>query len=209
MDERKRSAVWGLLLACTACGSSEAPLVAVRDSAGVQIVISNRPGWGEDRAWTVSEHPVLSVGTLEGDAALSFDRLSGVYALPGEQLVVLDEGAGQIRFFDMDGIPGHVFGRTGQGPGEFQGLTFVGFRRDSLWVFDGRQQRLTILDPASGGFRVARAAVDNAALGPAGLLPDGSVILAADLAFSSAISDELPGGLQRFEAAYVRVGQDG
>jgi len=204
-----RSAIWGFLLICIACGSSEAPLVAVRDSAGVRIVTNSRPAWGDRQRWHVSHDPVLSLGSLDGDAAFSFERLSGVHALPGDQLAVLDEGAGQIRFFGLDGTPSSVFGRSGQGPGEFQDLAFIGFSADSLWVFDGRQQRITVLDPGSGEFRVARAAVDNAALGPAGLLPDGSVLLAADLAFSSAIIDELPVGLRRFEAAYVRVGSDG
>jgi hypothetical protein len=148
---------------------------------------------------------VLSVGSLDGDAASSFDRLSGAYLLDGELIAVLDDGASQLKFFDLDGTSVSAFGRSGQGPGEFQGLTFLGFSSDSLWVFDGRQQRITVMDPESGGFRVAQAAVDNARLGPVGLLARGSVVLAADLAFSSAVIDELPAGLQRFGAAYVRL----
>ena len=49
----------------------------------------------------------------------------------------------------------------------------------------------------------------NAALGPAGVLSNGSVIFAADLGFSAAVSDELPEGLQRFEAGYVRIDSNG
>lgn len=206
-----RSVVCACLLICTACGSSdsEAPRMIVQDSAGVRIVENSRPMWEDGQLWKVSQDPVLSLGSLDGDAAFSFHRLSGVYVLGDDRIAVLDEGASQVRFFDLDGTPRSTFGGPGEGPGEFQGLRFVGFSADSLWLFDGRQLRITVVDPVSGGFRVARAAVDNAGLGPVGLLAGGSVVLTADLAFSSAVLDELPVGLQRFGAAYVRVGPSG
>jgi hypothetical protein len=149
---------------------------------------------------------MLSLGAMDGDPALSFDRLSGVYVIGRDRVAVLDDGASQVRFFGLDGAPLSTFGRPGEGPGEFQSLAFVGLHADSLWLFDGRQQRITVLDPRSSGFRVARAAVDNAALGSAGLLLDGTMVFVSDLAFSSAIADAASPGLQRFRAAYVRVG---
>lgn len=204
-----RSTIWGCFLVCTACGSTEVPTVMVQDSAGVRLVESSRPAWGDDQPWEVSPEAVLNLGTVDGDAAFSFDRISGAYVLDGDLLAVLDAGAREIRFFDLDGNHRSTFGRPGQGPGEFQSLIFLGLYADSLWLFDGRQQRITVLDPEGGGFRVARAGLDNVGLGPVGLLPDGSAVLVADLAFSSPLIDELPPGLQRFGAAYVRIDSQG
>lgn len=202
-----RSVVWILLLICMGCESSEAPpTVVVQDSAGVRIVENIRPLWEEGELWRVSQEPVLSLGSLDGDEAFAFHRITGVYLLGDNRIAVLDEGASQVRFFDLNGAPRSTFGGPGEGPGEFQALTLVGLSADSVWVFDGRQLRTTVFHPVSGGFRVARAAMDNAGLGPVGLLPGGSLLLTADLAFSSAIIDQLPAGLQRFGAAYIRVG---
>ncbi len=203
------SALWASVILFTACDSSDAPVVLARDSAGIRIVTSDRPVWEAGEGWSISEEPLLSLGTVEGDGPLAFDRLSGAYLLPGGDLAVFDEGSGQIRLFERNGTPRLGFGRLGEGPGEFQGLRFLGYDEDSIHVFDPRQRRLTVVHPESGGFRVARVELDNPGLTPVGLLPDGSVLLLADLAFSSSITGELANGLQRFEAAYIRVGPDG
>lgn len=200
----------GLILVGAACGGSgDPPSEAVQDSAGVQIVTNVRPDWGESEGWIVEEEPLLSIGSVGGEASTLFDRISSVVLLPSGEVAVLDEGAGEIRLFDAEGRPDRVFGRSGQGPGEFQGLAFVGMSGDSLWVFDGRQQRLTIWDPVTGGFRVAGVGMDNAAHGPAGLTSDGTVILVANMGFSEALAAEARDGLQRFSAGYVRVGSGG
>jgi len=200
----------GLILACGACGGAvDSPSLAVQDSAGVQIVTNVRPDWGESEAWTVADEPLLSIGSVGGDASTLFDRVSSVVVLPSGELAVLDEGAGQIRLFDGGGRLTRTLGRSGQGPGEFQGLAFVGLSADSLWVFDGRQQRLTVWDPSTGEFRVAGVGIGNAAHGPAGLTSDATVILVADMGFSEALAAEARDGLQRFSAGYVTVGSDG
>jgi hypothetical protein len=207
--------LWASVLISAACGPSEAPTMTVRDSAGVRIVENHRPSWDESssnsaasrdpEAWRVARDPLLSLGAMEGDSALSFDRLSGVYVLRDERIAVLDAGAGRVTIFEPEGAVLSTFGRTGEGPGEFVDLAFLGLQADSLWLFDARQLRITVLDPETGGFRVARAQVANAGLGPVGLLPDASPILAADLVFSASTSDAASPGLQRFGAAYIRL----
>ena len=204
-----RHPLWICVMVIAACDSSEPPAVTVQDSAGVRIVESHRPAWDGRQPWRILEDPVLSLGAVEGDPAQSFDRLSGVYLLGEDRIAVLDNGASQVRFFDPAGAWLFTFGRPGEGPGEFQELTFLGLQADSLWLLDGRQLRMTVLDPETGAFRVARMQVDNAALGPVGLLPDGSAVLAADLAFSAAIMEDPSPGLQRFSAAYVRLDRSG
>src|SRR5690606_11839042 len=118
-----------------------------------------------------------------------------------------DEGAGEIKFFGPGGALLASFGRLGDGPGEFRGLTFLGPRSDSLWLFDQRQLRITVHDPQQLGFRVARAGVDNAALGAVGLRQE-CVVRSACLSFSSAI-EAMAARLQLFEAAFVLLDSTG
>lgn len=202
-------AVFAFIMSAAACESSVPPAAVVSDSAGIRVVTNQAPVWDEDQAWEVDPEPLLTVGSVEGDPELAFDRVSGVYLLPTVGLVVLDEGAGSIRFFDESGMPNSTFGRSGEGPGEFQNLSFLGLRTDSLWVFDARQRRTTVIHPESAGFRVTSADVRDASHGPVGLLADGSLIVAADIAFSTAIEEQSTEGLQRFDAAYVLVNASG
>lgn len=70
-------------------------------------------------------------------------------------LVVMNDGSiaiGQpqdrsVRFFRSDGTPDGSFGRAGEGPGEFVAISRVGVRGDSLWIYDPRLFRFTVLTP--------------------------------------------------------------
>ena len=83
------------------------------------------------------------------------------HPLSGGSLAVADDGTiafvqGQdhrIRFFSEAGEPLGDFGRAGQGPGEFVSVSRLGWMGDTLWVFDMRLRRLTLVDPAQ---RLAR-----------------------------------------------------
>ena len=205
-----RAAISALIGACAACGSADAPSTAiVVDSAGIRIVESRSPEWSEGDGWRVSTEPLLSIGSQDGSDGVAFGRLSGVYILDEERLAVLDEGAAQIGFFSHDGRRLSTFGRSGEGPGEFQSVDYVGLRGDSLWIFDVRQMRITVLDTRNAPFREMRIGLRNAALGPVGLLPDASVVLASNRAFDTAVGERPPPGIQRFRAVYHRVGPRG
>jgi hypothetical protein len=53
------------LIAGTACGGDTrqggAPPTTVRDSAGIEIVESTRPGWSDSDAWRVEPVPALDL----------------------------------------------------------------------------------------------------------------------------------------------------
>lgn len=55
--------------------------------------------------------------------------------------------AGAVRFFSRDGSPLAAVGRRGDGPGEFRSVSGLGFRGDTLWVYDGSRHRLTFISP--------------------------------------------------------------
>ena len=53
-------ALWPILQACTT-SESGAPLVTRYDSAGIRIVESYRPLWGDSSHWQVDAEPVLDL----------------------------------------------------------------------------------------------------------------------------------------------------
>jgi hypothetical protein len=52
-----------------------------------------------------------------------------------------------IRFFSRTGTPIGMFGRKGQGPGEFGAMTLHGWLADTLWIGDFTTYRITLIAP--------------------------------------------------------------
>ena len=129
------------MLTCAACGDAgEAPaaIAEVIDSAGVMIVTSE-PG---DAVYAeVAEEPTLSLGALDGPEELLFGRIASVARDEEGNLVVADNGAGEIRIFGTGG--GHLrsFGSRGEGPGEFQSLVGAWPVADGSIVAADQQQK--------------------------------------------------------------------
>ena len=116
----------------------------VIDSAGVRIV-TNAPG---DAVYAeVAEEPVLSLGALDGPEEFLFGRIASVARDAQENLVVADNGAGEIRVFGSDGSHLRSFGGKGEGPGEFQALVGAWASADGRIVAaDRRLKRITQFD---------------------------------------------------------------
>lgn len=127
------TAVSLLAAGCAVAESRDAAVV--RDSAGIRIVESNAPAWG-DVAWQVSDSPVVRIGAV-GDESSQLFRVSDVTQLANGSIVVANQGTDEVRVFDGSG--GHVrtIGRSGRGPGEFTGVRRVyAIGGDSLLVVD-------------------------------------------------------------------------
>jgi hypothetical protein len=127
---------------------------------------------------------------------------------------------GTIRFFDAQGNALGVFGRKGQGPGEFQrigGFTWAG---DTLMVSDGTTRRYTLISPdrtlvrsvawpslvtlpAREGGEAPRVRAAN----PRARYSDGSLLLPASLATGSAAPDWPGGG--KPGVPFIRVDSSG
>ena len=77
-----------------------------------------------------------------------------------------------IRFYTARGEALGAFGRRGQGPGEFERVTRIGWVGDSLWALDGRAGRVTLISPERTYVRSWQL-LDGAEPGPdlAGRLP--------------------------------------
>lgn len=71
--------------------------------------------------------------------AVAVDRLG--------KIAITQPQDGLIRLYSEQGAPIGRFGRTGDGPGEFQNPFWMAWAGDTLKVYDGRQDRLTTISP--------------------------------------------------------------
>ena len=157
------------LMACD--GTSDATAGTVRrDSAGIEIVESERPRWREGRGWRVDSAPALTIGSaLEGDPAMQFTRISGVARLSDGRIAIVDDQTAELRIFDASGRHLTTAGGQGGGPGEYTpplrllrlpGDTLLisgGFSKPRLGLHaaDGRFMRLLELPPVGSENRPA------------------------------------------------------
>lgn len=117
-----------LVLAGCADGSNQASApgaTTIRDSAGVRIVTSERPRWGDGEGWTVVSEPAVTIGAGEpigGATDILFGSIRSLVVLPSGRLAVADEHSAVVSVFDPDGQFVHRFGGHGEGPGEVGGI---------------------------------------------------------------------------------------
>lgn len=161
-----------------------------------------------------------TVFRIDGHASM-FDAVGSVVAGPENQVVVEQKLSRRLRVFDSMGTEGPGLGRQGQGPGEFDALTSVGRKSDSVWAFDGRLERFTLFRFGEEEFKTynrdqrgARAQVGSrlpsfALVLPLALYPDGAVLgklltpLSGDWEEDNTIGIVGPdGGLRRIVARY-------
>jgi len=93
------------------------------DSAGVTIITNSSARWTDDFAWSISDDPVLEIGTLEGEPAYLFQRISGATKLPNGSIVGADDV--EVRIFDADGASIRTMGARGEGPGEYRYIRHI------------------------------------------------------------------------------------
>ncbi len=92
--------------------------------------------------------PVVAIGSIDGAPWELLDNVRGIVAT-GEGIVVADGGSRELRAHPAAGGPPiWTFGREGEGPGEFRWIEWVvGYRADSLAVWDPLLRRVTIVGP--------------------------------------------------------------
>ncbi len=134
--------------ACVGCASSERsdpPQEAAQrwDSAGVTIIENHRPQWAPSAGWSISDSAVLEIADREPSADYSFFRVSTAIRLDDGRIVVANTGTNEIRFFDATGTYLHTVGGTGDGPGEFRQLAWMGRGADGMIAFDFRGSRVS------------------------------------------------------------------
>jgi hypothetical protein len=179
-----------LPLIAAGCQSEGEPSGAVvRDSAGVKIVENRDSEWPAGQGWQLASQPALDIGAADGDPNYQLFQVVGALRLNDGRIVIANSGTGELRFYEGSGEFISKTGRRGGGPGEFQGLRWLGrLSADSLLAFDWRDRRISTFDPKGNYVR----SVTLAALAPAppshihvGLFEDGSLVIGAQGLFSS------------------------
>ena len=122
-------------LACQAGDDPADGTFAVRDSAGIQVVVSTEPMWDGD-GWRVTSEPEVRIGRREGDERYMFGGVNGAVAMRDGRIAVLDGQAALIRVYSADGEHLEDWGGAGEGPGEFGGVprNIFRYRGDSILV---------------------------------------------------------------------------
>lgn len=138
-----------LLIGPGACGESgpvDTSHTTRTDSAGVEIVVSSAPAWGQDEAWHLAEEATLDLPSIDPDGRRHFFDVKSGHRYPDGRILVGDLLAKQLRFYRPDGS----FIRAGSqpaGPGTFATVAgFVVGPSDSLAVYD-MHSNATILGP--------------------------------------------------------------
>ena len=196
-----RTASWALTVlaasAALACTRPETEVGTVfDDSAGVALADAHAPAWVGDAAWTVSDRPVIEIGSAAGEPAYLFSDVVGGRRLSDGRVAVADRGSGEIRFFDANGRFLSRTGGEGDGPGEFQSLDFIGLRLDSIVAFDARLSRVQVFSPTGEFTRMLRLESPWPTASPEAAIEmvDGRILALRFLEWG----DEVPDGVARW-----------
>jgi hypothetical protein len=212
MKRTTRYAVAAALLLAAGCaeGDATAGRMAVRDSAGVQIVESQSGAWEEGEGWRLSAEPTLRIGALDGPADYQFDRVIGAVRRSDGGIAVADMGLHTIRFYDATGSFISATGRKGGGPGEFERMdAFQLLPGDSLLTFDLRLRRVSIFTGDGSFVRSVnlKGSPDAGFPRVMGRLGDGSLLVSLGRVFGG--PDEVQSGLSRNPVTFVRFSAEG
>src|SRR5688572_12056606 len=93
--------------------------------------------------WTLSPAPTLTIQD-DGTPATQIESIMGVGRLWDGGIVIANRGGtNDIRIFDARVSHVATFGRTGEGPGEFRRIEWMGQAGDPAWIYDSGLQRMT------------------------------------------------------------------
>jgi hypothetical protein len=95
-------AVIASLLACCA-ESRHATLAVQRDSAGISIIESVSPAWGDTARWSVDTTPFLDLTTSGTGDPHWFYLVSDAIRLSDGSIAVADNNSDEVRFFSPEG----------------------------------------------------------------------------------------------------------
>jgi len=175
------------LTAAAACGGGDpAPTdVQMADSAGVEIIASAAPTWRAAHAWTISEAPLVEIGTQGSDTLHHFAGLIDVACLSHGRFAVANRRPYLVWLYSADGKYLRGIGRQGEGPGEYVYISRVHrLPGDSIMVATERgiNSVFSVDGAAAGSMRLERAPRDFSEFAAipwaAGAFSDGSILIA-------------------------------
>jgi hypothetical protein len=210
VSRRTGAAVVSLLTA--ACGgsgdSSASAEPTVVDSAGVTIVTSHAPLWGEEDRWEVSAFPLVTIGELDGPEDVQLFDVRGARMLSDGRIVIANAGSHEVRFYSAGGEHLLSTGGEGDGPGEYRAIRSIDVTaEDSIFVWDQRLLRISVLAPSGRFARSFQLAASSERVFPVfdRTLADGEILV-----FGGTISSEVPDdGISHGEGLLLRYSAEG
>ena len=100
-----------------------------------------------------SEYLQVAVDLRIDGMAADLVPIGGVAVAKDGTIALVQAQDHKIRFFDANGEDVGSFGRRGEGPGEFESMSPLGWLADTLVVYDGELRRFTLV---SGEFELVR-----------------------------------------------------
>ena len=163
--------------------SDDAPPQAIhRDSAGIEIVESFSPAWGDSARWRVDPEPLLDLAESGTGDPHNFYSVRSIMRLSDGSLVVANRGSNEIRKFSADGRFLASAGGDGEGPGEFTNLQQIELVGDSIVARD-IYSRVALFGPGLEHIRTTRFEDYVRSLHHLG---DGTLVVQAIMEFSEA-----------------------
>jgi hypothetical protein len=190
-------------LALLGCGSEARPsLVSATDSAGVAVITSHSPAWGDSARWSLSPEPALRIGSEAGDPLYELYRVIGVRQLRDGRILVVNAGTNELRFYGPDGSWIRSVGRRGEGPGEFRQMMYSQVGADSIFVWDLALSRVSVFGD-NGEY--ARSFLTQPFSRLTDRLEDGRLLLERMVSWS----DDPKPGVQPVQVQYQLADADG
>jgi hypothetical protein len=201
-----------LVVALTACQDADVQTanVAVRDSAGIEIIENAGDPWSAEELWRVEAEPVVRIGAIEGGESYLFDGIRGIVVLDDGRIVVANSGDNSLRWFDPEGVFLFERGGAGEGPGEFSRLGPITVAPgDSIVAVDWAGMRFTLFGAEGGVGPMRRMLGLPAPPGSMHRLSDGSWVVGVSGWSSTQFGPNPAPGVYRVEAPILRVSSDG
>lgn len=185
-----------------------ATTMATADSAGIVVVTSQAPAWGDRAGWKVASTATLTLGGVAGDSALDFTGIVGARRLADGSLVVANGGTSELRWYSESGKHLRTVGGRGAGAGRFAALLGLYSRGDTLFAWDGRARILRRLNLSGETMRqdTLRLADSTRLFAVLGVFGDGTVLAEAGAPLE--LKDREPGPVRPGRSLF-RIGPSG
>lgn len=117
--------------------------------------------------WPVDAAPVARIATTADDGSPRMGGIAWAARIGPDEIAVGDGVDNTVRILAFDGSERRRHGREGRGPGEFRSIGWLSTcGADSLYVWDIREARMTVLHPRAG---YSRSWTNTAVRGPMAL----------------------------------------
>lgn len=136
-------------------------------------VVDNPAPNHDTPAFRISQRPTMVVGRIKDDLRNELWAIRDALLTQTGKLALINP-VDELRLFDTNGTVLWTKRGRGQGPGAIESAAqLANFRGDTLYLFDQRLRRVTVLDENAGVVRTKNLASSNAVC----CLADGSVLV--------------------------------